>query len=160
MSSNVVRWSGVSARGPAHPRTVLTLPFALAYGLAFGAYADFPFWSEPVEALYPLDFSYGERVNYIYGRLYFLTLLPELFALHALRRLRGRESGSLETWGFRRSLLCMWMAVIVATFPVMFLLIYHVPSGPLLTFHAIWVTLGYVLWSGQGILADQLSRVR
>ncbi len=91
---------------------MLTPPFALAYGLAFGAYADFPFWSEPVEALYPLDFSYGERVYYTYGRLYFLTLLPELFALHALRRLRGRESGSLETWGFRRSLLGMWMAVI------------------------------------------------
>jgi hypothetical protein len=213
MSSNLVRWSGLAALFGGVLGIVLTPPFALAYDLAFGVYADLPFWSEPVEALYPLYFSNGEGVYYTYGRLYFLTLLPELLVFHALRRLRGRESGPLGRWGFWLSLVGMWMAVIgvftdywvpvppgyllvivatlplvtgfvllgvgwrragvvplwvtlvmvgaaLATFPVMFLLVYHVPSGPLLTFHVIWVTLGYVLWSGQGILANQPSRVR
>jgi hypothetical protein len=212
MSSNLVRWSGLAALFGGVLGIVLTPPFALAYDLAFGAYADFPFWSDPVEALYPLYFSPGERVYYTYGRLYFLTLLPELLALHALRRLRRGGAGALERWGFRLSLVGMWLAVIgvftdywvpvppgfllvliatlllvagfvllgvglgssdavplwvtfvmigaaVATFPVMFLLVFHLPSGPLLTFHVIWVTLGYVLWSGRGVLAAQPSRV-
>ena len=61
--------------------------------LAFGAYADLPFWAQSIEALYPLDFAYGERVYYTYGWLYFLTLLPELLSLYVLRRLRGGGSG-------------------------------------------------------------------
>ena len=213
MPSNLVRWSGLAALFGGVLGIVLTPPFALAYDLAFGSYADFPFWSAPVERLYPLYFSYGERVYYTYGRLYFLTLLPELLALFVLRRLRGGGSGAPERWGFRLSLVGMWLAVIgvftdywvpvppgfllvlagtlplvagfvllgegwhrggavplwvtlvmvgasVATFPVMFLLVFHLPSGPLLTFHLIWVALGYVLWSDLGTLDDQPSRVR
>jgi hypothetical protein len=211
--SNLVQWSGLAALFGGVLGIVLTPPFALAYSLAFEGYADLPFWSDPIEALYPLNFSYGERVYYTYGRLYFLTLLPELLALYVLRRIRGGGSGALERWGFRLSLVGMWLAVIgvftdywvpvppgfllvlvgtiplvagfvllgvgwprvgavplwvtlvmvgaaVATFPVMFLLVFHLPSGPLLTFHLIWVALGYILWSGQGTLADQPSRVR
>ena len=112
MSSNFIRWSGLAALLGGVLGIVLTPPFALAYELAFGAYADFPFWSAPVEALYPLYFSNGERVYYTYGRLYFLTLLPELFALHALRGERGSGSRALERWGFRLSLVGMWLAVI------------------------------------------------
>lgn len=40
----------------------------------------------------------------------------------------------------------------VGAFPVTFLLVDHVPGGPLLTFHVAWVVLGYVIWSGKGIL--------
>jgi hypothetical protein len=191
---------------------VLTIPFALAYDLAFPGYGSLPFWSPLAQALFPLDFAYGERVYYTYGRLYFLTLPPELLALYVLRRLRGGGSGALERWGFRLSLVGMWLAVIgvftdywvpvppgfwlvlagtlplvagfvllgvmlrkeravplrvtlvvvgaaVATFPVMFFLVFHLPSGPLLTFHVIWVALGYVLWSDRGIVAGRPSRV-
>lgn len=212
MSSGVIRWSGLAAMLGGVLGAVLTLPFALAYDLAFPGYGSFPFWSGPVEALYPLDFASRERVYYTYGRLYFLTLLPEVLALYALRRLRGGGSGALERWGVRLSLVGTWLAVIgvftdywvsvppgfllvlvgtlplvagfvllgvrlrkaraislrvalvvvgaaVATFPVMFLLVFHLPSGPLLTFHLIWVVLGYVLWSGGGAVAGQPPRV-
>jgi hypothetical protein len=47
-----------------------------------------------------------------YGRLYFLSLPPELVGLYALRTLRGGGSGALERWGFRLSLAGMWLAVI------------------------------------------------
>ena len=212
MSSVLVRFSGLAAILGGVLGIVLTPAFALAYSLAFEGYADLPFWSEAVKALYPLDFSYGERVYYTYGRLYFLTLLPELFALYVLRRLRSGGSGALETWGFRLSLVGMWLAVLgvftdywvpvppgfwlvlvalvpliagfvsvgvglrrsgaiplwltlviigaaVGSIPVMFFLIFHLPSGPLLTFHVIWIVLGYVLWSERGGLAEQPSRV-
>ena len=200
MSSVLVRFSGLAAILGGVLGIVLTPAFALAYSLAFEGYSDLPFWSEPVKALYPLDFSYGERVYYAYGRVYFLSLLPELFALYVLRRLRGGGSGALERWGFRLSLVGMWLAVLgvftdywvpippgfllvlvgtlplvvgfvllgvglrrggaiplwvtlviigaaVGSIPVMFFLIFHLPSGPLLTFHVIWIALGYVLWS-------------
>lgn len=190
---------------------VLTPPFALAYSLAFEGYAELPFWTEPVEALYPLNFSYGERVYYTYGRLYFLTLLPELLALYALRRLRRGGPETQEKWGFRLLLVGMWMAVIglftdywmpvppgfflvivgtvplvaglvllglglrrvaavphwitlvmvgagIGTVPVMFFVVFHVPSGPLLL-HVVWVALGYGPWSGRGVLSEQPSRV-
>jgi hypothetical protein len=47
----------------------------------------------------------------------------------------------------------------VGTVPVMFFVLFHVPSGPLLLSHAVWVVIGYVLWSGRGVLAAQPSRV-
>jgi hypothetical protein len=37
----------------------------------------------------------------------------------------------------------------------MFFVLFHVPSGPLLTFHIVWIALGYVLWSSRGISAEQ-----
>ena len=91
--STPIRWSKLAAMLGGVVGIVLTPPFALAYDLAFGAYADLPFWAQSIEALYPLDFAYGERVYYIYGRLYFLTLLPELLAIYVLRRPRGGGSG-------------------------------------------------------------------
>jgi len=147
-----------------------------------------------------------------FGRLYFLTLPPELLALYVLRRLRGGATGASERWGFRLSLGGMWLAVIgvftdywvdvppgfwavivatpflvagfvllgvgwrrvgvvpfwitllmvgsaAGTFPVMFFLVLHWPSGPLLLSHVTWAALGYLLWSGRGVLAEQPSRV-
>jgi hypothetical protein len=213
MSSNLVRWSGLAATVGGVLGIVLTPPFALAYISAFeGGYAALTFRSNLIDAPYPLDFSYGERVYYTYGRLYFLTLLPELLALYVLRRLRGGDSGALERWGFRLSLVGMWLVVIgvftdywmdmppgfwavivatpffgagfvllgvgwqkagvvplwvtlvmvgaaIGTSPVMFFLVLHWPSGPLLLLHLTCVALGYVLWSGQGDLTVQPSRV-
>lgn len=212
-SSSLVRWSGLAAIIGGVLGIALTPPFALAYTLAFEGFADLPFWSEPIKAIYPLDFASGERVYYAYGRLYFLTLPPELLALYALRRVRGGGLGALERWGFRLSLVGVWLAVIgvftdywvpvppgfwllligtpllvagfvllgvalrkagaislrvalvvvcaaAATGPVMFFLIFHLPSGPLLTFHVIWVALGYILWSGGDLTAERPSRVR
>lgn len=147
-----------------------------------------------------------------YGRLYFLSLPPELLALYVLRKLRRGGSGAQEKWGFQLSLVGMCLAVLgvftdywveippgflwviiatpflvvgfvllglglrrvaavprwvalvmigaaVGTVPVMFFVLFHVPSGPLLTFHITWVALGYILWSGRGVLAEQPSRV-
>jgi hypothetical protein len=37
----------------------------------------------------------------------------------------------------------------VGAVPVMFFVLFYVPSGPLLTFHITWFALGYVLWSGR-----------
>ena len=212
MSPNLVRWGGLAAMTGGVLGIALTFPFALAYDLVYGAYGDRPFWSGPAEALYPLYFASGERVYYTYGRLYFLTLLPELLALYALRRVRGGGSGALERWGFRLSLVGTWMAVVgvftdywvpvppgyllvivgtlplvagfvllglglrragavppwvavvvvgaaVGTVPVMFLLVFHVPSGPLLTFHIIWVALGALLWSERPTLMRRPARV-
>jgi hypothetical protein len=112
MSSNLARLSGLAAIAAGVVGIVMTPPFALAYSLAFEGYSDHPFWSEPITVLYPLDFSYGERVYYAYGRLYFLTLPPELFALYALHRSRSGGLGALERWGFRLSLVGMWPAVL------------------------------------------------
>jgi hypothetical protein len=47
-----------------------------------------------------------------YGRLYILSLPPELVALHVLRKLRAGGSGRIERWGFRVSLVGMWLMVI------------------------------------------------
>ena len=211
MSSGVIRWSGLAAMVGGILGAVLTFPFALAYDLAFPGNGAFPFWNPLAQALFPLDFASGEQVYYTYGRLYFLTLLPELLALYVLRRVRGRGLGAPERWGFRLSLVGMCLAVIgvftdywvpipagfllvlvgtlplvggfvllgvelrrvgvvplwvalvvvgaaIATFPIMFFLVYHLPSGPLLTFHIIWIVLGYVLWSGRSVLVEQPSR--
>ena len=46
----------------------------------------------------------------------------------------------------------------VATVPVMFFVLFHVPSGPLLTFHTMWIALRYLPWSGGGALVGQPSR--
>ena len=51
------------------------------------------------------------------------------------------------------------VGAVMATFPVMYLLVSHLPSGPLLTFHPIWVVLGYVLLSAGGVVAGRHSRV-
>jgi hypothetical protein len=212
MSPNLMRWNGLAAMLGGMLGIALTFPFALAYDLAYGVYGDRAFWSGPVEALYPLHFASGERVYYTYGRSYFLTLLPELLALHALRGVRGGGWGALERWGFRLSLVGTWMAVVgvftdywvpvppgyilvivgtlplvagfvllglglrragavppwvamvvvgaaVGTVPVMFLVVFHVPSGPLLTFHIIWVALGALLWSERTTLMRRPARV-
>ena len=47
----------------------------------------------------------------------------------------------------------------VGTFPVTYFLVDHIPGGPLLLLHAVWVAIGYLLWSGGGVLADRPSRV-
>ncbi len=57
-----------------------------------------------------------------------------------------------------------WVALVVVgaalgTVPVMFLLVFHVPSGPLLTFHIIWVALGALLWSERTTLMRRPARV-
>jgi hypothetical protein len=67
--------------------------------------------------------------------------------------------------GLRRvSAVPLWVTLVVvgaavSTVPVMFFLVYHAPSGPLLTFHVTWVALGYVLWSHRSVSAKQPSRV-
>jgi hypothetical protein len=147
-----------------------------------------------------------------YGRLYLLSLPPELLGFHALRSLRGDGAGALERWGSRVLLVGMWLMVIgvfsdyrvgadlgfllemvatplllagfvvlgiglqkavsvprwvglimvgaaVGTFPVTYFLVDHIPGGPLLLLHAVWVAIGYLLWSGGGVLADRPSRV-
>ena len=60
--------------------------------------------------------------------------------------------------GFSLGFLVMVSAA-VGTSPIMFLLVFHVSSGPLLTFYITWVALGYVRWSGRSVLAEQPSRV-
>ncbi len=67
--------------------------------------------------------------------------------------------------GLRRAgAVPLWVSLVVViaaigTVPVMFFLVFHVPSGPLLTFHGAWVVLGYVLWTGRVAPARQSSRV-
>jgi hypothetical protein len=207
VSSDLIRWGGLAAMLGGVLGIVLTPPIALAYTLAFGGYADLPSLTPLTEVLFPLDFASGELVYYTYGRLYFLTLLPELLALCALRGLRRGRARVLERWGFRLSLIGMWLAVLgvftdywvsvppgfwtaivatpflaagfvllgvgwwrmgavplwitltmvgaaVGTFPIMFFVVEHWPSGPLLLFHVTWVALGYLLWSGRSVLAE------
>jgi hypothetical protein len=192
---------------------ILTPAFAVASAFSYpGGAEDLPFWAQWVKAVFPLDFASGSQVYFTYGRLYFLTLLPELWALHVLRGLRGGGLGTLEKWGFRLSLIGMWLVVMgvftdywtgtppafwavfvgtpflmasfvllgvglrrsgivprwaafmmigasVGTIPVI-LLIPHIPSGFLLSFHAAWVALGYVLWSGKGETVRERARVK
>ena len=205
-----VRWSGLAAVLGGALAIVLTPPFAVASTFSYtGGAEDLPSWAWWVKAAFPLDFASGERVYYTYGRLYFLTLLPELLALYALRVLRGGRSGRLERWGLRLSLIGMWLvvvgvftdywtgtppafwAVVVGTLflmagfpllgvcllrsaavprwstlvmigagvgaPLVIFSLPHVPSGFLLLFHAAWVAIGYLLWSGEG---EQAQRVR
>ncbi len=52
------------------------------------------------------------RLLWAYGRLYILSLPPELVALHVLRKLRAGGSGATERWGFRVLLVGMWLMVI------------------------------------------------
>jgi hypothetical protein len=59
--------------------------------------------------MFPLDFAPAEQVYNTYGRVYFLTVLPELCGLYALRGLRGGGSGVLERWGLRLSLIGLWI---------------------------------------------------
>ncbi len=46
----------------------------------------------------------------------------------------------------------------IGAVPVMFFVLFHVPSGPLLTFHVAWIALGYVLWSNRGVPVEQRPR--
>ena len=55
--------------------------------------------------------SYSDTYR-TYGRLYFLTLPPELVGLYVLRTLRAGGSGALEKWGFRLSLAGLWLMVL------------------------------------------------
>lgn len=192
---------------------ILTPPFAVASAFSYpGGAEDLPFWAQWVKAMFPLDFASESRVYYTYGRLYLLTVLPELWALYALRGWRGGGSGTLEKWGLRLSLVGMWLAVVgvftdywtgtppafwavfvgtpilmasfillgvglrrsgavprrvtfimigasLATIPVI-LLIPHIPSGFLLSFHAAWVALGYALWPGKGETVRECARAK
>jgi hypothetical protein len=65
-----------------------------------------------------------------------------------------RRMGAVPLW-----ITLVMVGAAVGTFPVMFLLVQHWPSGPLLLLHVTWVALGYLLWSGRGVLAEQPSRV-
>jgi hypothetical protein len=46
------------------------------------------------------------------GKLYIWSLPPELVALHVLRKLCAGGSGVTERWGFRVTLVGMWLMVI------------------------------------------------
>jgi hypothetical protein len=46
------------------------------------------------------------------GRLYLLSLPPEVVGLYALWRWRGGGVGTQEKWGFRLSLVGTWLAVL------------------------------------------------
>ena len=185
MSSGLIRWSGLAAMLGGVLGTVLSPILAHLWDTYSNAYLT-------------------------YGRLYFLSLPPQLLGIYALRKLHGVGSGTKERWGFRLSLVGMWLAVlgvftdywvgippgflwvIIATpflvagfvllglglrrvaavprwvtlvtigagigaVPVMFFVLFHVPSGPLLTFHVAWIALGYVLWSERGGPIEQRS---
>ncbi len=115
-SSNLTRWAGLAAMLGAALGIVLTPPFAVASTFSYpGGAEDLPFWAWPVKAIFPLDLASGERVYFTYGRVYFVSVLPELWALYALRRSRRSGSGALERWGFRLSLIGLW-AVTVGIF--------------------------------------------
>lgn len=196
MASSVIRWSGLAALLGGVLGVVLSPILAHMWET---------YWLssllEHMRVLYSYEYT-------TYGRLYFLSLPPELVCLHALRRSRAGGLGAQERWGFRLSLLGMWLAVLgvftdywvpvppgflwviiatpfmvtgfvllglalrkarvvpqwvtllmvgaaVGTVPVMFFVLFHIPSGPLFTFHMIWIALGYVLWSGR---TSQLSK--
>jgi hypothetical protein len=112
-SSNLIRWAGLAAMLGAALGIILTPAFVVASAFSYpGGAEDLPFWAWWVKAAFPLDFASGEQVYFTYGRLYLLTVLPELWALYALRRLRGGGSVALERWGFRLSLVGMWIAVV------------------------------------------------
>ena len=49
---------------------------------------------------------------FTYGRLYFLSVLPELWGVYALRRLRAGRSGALGRWGLRLSLIGLWVVAV------------------------------------------------
>lgn len=212
-SSNLIRWSGLAAMVGGVLGVVLTPPFAVASALASPEGAGvLPFWAQWVKAVFPFDFASEGQVYNTYGRVYFLTVLPELWGLYALRRLRGGGSGTLEKWGFRLSLIGLWVVVVGiftdywtnsppgimaelfgslillvgfvllgvgfwksealphwASFPMIgagpglvpvMVLLPHAPSGLLLLFHAAWVALGYVLWTGKSTSVRQPARVR
>lgn len=112
MSSSTVRWGGLAAVLGGALGIMLTPPFAYASFLAYGGSAAPPFWAPWTEAVFPLGFASEGQVYYTYGRVYFLSVLPELWGLYALRRLRGGGSGVLERWGFRLSLIGLWVAVV------------------------------------------------
>ena len=112
-SPNLIRWAGLAGLLAGACGIVLTPPFALASAFSYpGGAEDLPFWAQWVKAAFPLDFASGERVYFTYGRVYFLTLLPELWVLYALRTLRGGGSRALESWGLRLLLVGMWLAVV------------------------------------------------
>ena len=112
-SSNFIRWAGLAAMLGAALGIILTPAFVVASAFSYpGGAEDLPSWTRLVTAVFPLDFASGSQVYFTYGRLYFLTVLPELWALHALRRLRGGRSGALEKWGFRLSLIGLWVVAV------------------------------------------------
>lgn len=107
------RWGGLAAMLGGTLGVISTPPFAVASAFSYpGGAEDLPFWASWVKAAFPLDFASGERVYFTYGRLYFLTLLPELWALYALRALYRSGSGTLERWGFRSLLVGTWLVVV------------------------------------------------
>lgn len=110
--SNLIRWGGLAAMFGGMLGIILTPPFAYASYLAYGGSDAPPFWAPWTEAVFPLGFTSAGQVYYTYGRVYFLTVLPELWGLYALRRLRGGGSGALEKWGFRASLIGLWVVVV------------------------------------------------
>jgi hypothetical protein len=188
--SSVIRWSGPAAMLGRALGAVLSPILAHLWDT---------YWFSPILEQLRDTYSYAYTT---YGRLYFLGLPPELVGLYALRRLRRGGLGAQERWGFRLTLVGMWLAVLgvftdywvpippgflwviiatpflmagfvllglglrkadaapswvslvmisaaVGAVPVMFFVLFHVPSGPLLTFHITWFALGYVLWSGR-----------
>ena len=98
MSSDLIRWAGPAAMLAAALGIILTPAFAVASAFSYpGGVENLPSWARLVTAVFPpLDFASDEQVYFTYGRMYFLTVLTELWALYALRRLRGGGSGALE----------------------------------------------------------------
>ncbi len=87
MSSGLIRWSGLAAMLGGVLGAVLSPILAHLWNTYSPAYTT-------------------------YGRLYFLSLPPELLGFYALRSLRGGGSGALERWGSRLLLVGMWLMVI------------------------------------------------
>ncbi len=112
MSSNLIRWSGLAAMLGAALGIILTPPFVVASAFSSpGGAEDLPLWAGWVRVMFPLDFASAEQVYNTYGRVYFLTVLPELCGLYALRGWRGGGLGVLEKWSFRLSLIGLWIVV-------------------------------------------------
>lgn len=112
-SPDLIRCSGLAAMLGAALGIILTPPFVVASAFSYpGGAADLPVWAGWVRVVFPLDFAPAEQVYNTYGRVYFLTVLPELCGLYALRGSRGGELGVLEKWGFRLSLIGLWIVAV------------------------------------------------
>jgi hypothetical protein len=76
------------------------------------------------------------------GFLWVIVATPFLVAGFVLLGVGWRRVGVVPLW-----VALAMIGAGVGTVPVMFFVLFHVPSGPLLIFHVVWVVLGYTLWS-------------
>lgn len=92
---------------------VLTLPFAVAFYLAYPGFNELPIWVPAVRPVVTpfLDFAEPTQVYATYGRVFDLVYLLWLPATVAVHRLAGAEPNGVERVGF-------WLTVggLVASF--------------------------------------------